>query len=181
MRMFATTSPIRLVAWTLIVMMVLQPCAVAIAQTQDKCETNLRQAQSKFDQGEFDASIRLVQECLRSKDASDDQKVKGYEILGLVYLSKGSSTQASDAIRKLLEIESDYTPNADQTSPAYVSQVERVKGEMGTKSGGGGGFPWLYVAGGAVLVGVAVVLIASKSKDDETPANTELPGPPPRP
>ena len=181
MKNFVTQSPMRLVCWTLIVSLVLQPCVVAIAQAQDKCSTNLKQAQAKFDRGEFDGSIALVQECLRSKDASDDQKVKGYELLGQIYMGKGSYSQADDAIRKLLAIESDYKPSPDQTSPAFVSQVEKIRGEMGGGSGGGGGFPWLYVAGGAVVAGVAIALIASKSSGDETPAKTELPGPPPRP
>jgi hypothetical protein len=177
----ATQRSLRLVCWTLIGSLILQPCIVAIAQAEDKCATNLSRAQAKFDGGEFDASIALVQECLRSKDASDEQKVKGYELLGQNYLSKGSTSQADDAIRKLLAIESDYRPNPDQTSPNYVSEVEKIRNQMGSTADSGGGFPWLYVVGGAVVVGVVVALIVSKSSDDGTPAPTELPGPPPRP
>ena len=46
----------------------------------------------------------------------------------------------------------------------------------------GGGFPWLYVAGGALLAGGVIAVVASKSSSDETAPGGEaapsLPGPP---
>lgn len=193
---FMTRRPAVVLIWTLIALLMLEPCSLALAEAQSDCAKNIKAAQKKFDEGDFDGSISLL-DCLASADLSVKDKTAGYEILAQDYLSKNSTDQANSAVRKLLEVSPTYKPSEAQTSPAYVDLVEKIRKEMPketpkettkkpeptpaaqTQEPGFFAKNWMWIAGGAVAAGVIVAVVASKKSDNGTPA--PLPDPPGRP
>lgn len=196
---FMTRRPAVVLIWTLIALFMLEPCSLALAEAQSDCAKNIKAAQKKFDEGDFDGSISLL-DCLTSADLSVKDKTAGYEILAQDYLSKNSTDQANSAVRKLLEVSPNYKPSEAQTSPAYVDLVEKIRAEMpketpkkkaesepqpppATQAKEEPGFfakNWMWIAGGAVAAGVIVAVVASKKSDNGTTPAT-LPDPPGRP
>ena len=192
---FLNRRPAILLIWTLIALLILEPGAWALAESQSDCSKNIKSAQKKFDEGDFDGSIALLEDCLASGDLSTKEKTTGYEILAQDYMSKNSTEQASSAVRKLLDISPGYRPNEAQTSPAYVDLVEKIKKEStrettrkapsaaSSQAQEEPGFfakNWMWLAGGAVAAGVIVAVVASKKSDNGT-TTSALPDPPGRP
>lgn len=182
---FTRLGTVRTLVWVLIAVLVVQPCAVALAQTQDECAAKLKDAGTKFDNGDFDGSIALINECLSKGDLPQKEKSRAYELLAMNYTSKSYLEQADNAIKKLLELVPNYKPNPDQYSPSFVARVEKVKSEMGAGAkpaeqpadqGGGSSTKWLLIGGGVVAAGVLGYLIFHKSSSETTAS--PLPGPP---
>ncbi len=182
---FTDLRAVRTLIWVLVAALVIQPCASALAQTQDECAVKLKDAATKFDNGDFDGSIALINECLGKGDLPQKEKSRAYELLAMNYTSKSYLEQADNAIKKLLELVPNYKPNPDQYSPAFIARVEKVKSEMGAgekpaeqpqEQGGGSSKTWMYVAGGVVVAGVLGYLIFHKSSSETTAS--PLPGPP---
>lgn len=182
---FATFRAVRGLAWVLIISLLIQPCAYVLAQTPDDCDAKLKDASAKFDNGDFDGSIALINECLSKGDLPQKEKSRAYELLAMNYTSKSYLEQADNAIKKLLDLVPNYKPNPDQYSPAFVARVEKVKSEMGGKKeeappaeqGGGFDTKILLIGGGIVAAGVLGYFIFHKSSSESTPA-TPLPDPP---
>lgn len=191
---FMTRRPAVVLIWTLIALLMLEPCSLALAKSESDCSKNIKAAQKKFDEGDFDGSIALLQDCVTSSDLSTKDRTTGYEILAQDYLSKNSTDQANSAVRKLLEVSPNYKPSEAQTSPAYVDLVEKIRKEMPKETSkkpestppaqtqeepGFFAKNWMWLAGGALAAGIIVAVVASKKSNDTTPAN--LPDPPGRP
>ena len=179
--------------WMLAALLLLNPALPALAQIKDDCAAKLKDAEQRFNNGDFDTSIALVKECLAKADFSDAKKKDAYELLAQNYLAKSYLSEARSAVRKLLALVPDYDPPKD--SPELAAEVENVKKEMsdarkptGTtptqqQAAEGGGFPqtWHYIAGAAVVGGVVALLLLNKTDDESQPAVVPLPGPPPIP
>lgn len=188
---------VALLGWVLVIALLLQPCAPLFAQTPDDCSAKLKEAEQAFYNGDFDKAIALTKECLGKPDFPDSKKKDAYELLAQSYLANSYLSEARSAIRKLLVLVPSYVPPRD--APELAKEVAKVREEMSEEkkpieqpespkqevaSEKGGGFPqtWHWIVGGALVAGTAIVLIASKSKNETTtPPSTELPGPPPRP
>jgi hypothetical protein len=184
--------PSTVLIWGLILFLTLEPCALSLAQTQSSCAAKLKQAETRFDSGDFDGSIVLLEECLKVGEITQQEKIRVYELLAQNYTSKSYLEQATNAIRSLLELVPNYRPDPDQYSPAFVAQVEQVRSEMAREERKPvpkgkpekveeAGFPqtWHLIAGGAVVAGVAAYFIF-KGEEEKTQV-TNLPGPPGRP
>lgn len=181
------------IVWMLAALLLLNPAIPAFAQIKDDCAAKLKDAELRFNNGDFDTSIVLVKECLAKSDFPDAKKKDAYELLAQNYLAKSYLSEARNAIRKLLALVPDYEPPKD--SPELTTEVENVKKEMSDarkpvgapptqqQAGEEGGFPqtWHYIAGGAVVGGVVALLLMKKSEDESQLAVAPLPGPPPIP
>jgi len=170
--------------WTLVISLTLQPCSIIFAQTQDDCTAKIKEAEQKFYNGDFETSITLLENCLKTGNLSRREKERAYELLALNYQSKSYLEQANNAIKKLLELAPNYKPNPEQFPPTFVEQVEKVRKEMeGEKpqKSEGGGIPtkWLLIGGGVVVVGVIAYLVfKGGGGDGETVPAKALPEPP---
>jgi tetratricopeptide (TPR) repeat protein len=187
---------VAMVVWMLGILLLLQPCAPALAQTQSDCAAKLKEAEQDFYNGDFDSSITILKECLSKSDFPDARKKDAYELLAQNYLAKSYLEEARGAIRKLLELVPSYVPPKD--SPELVTEVENVKKEISEEKkpaeppppapvarqepkSESGGFPqtWHLIAGGAVVAGVAALLLLGGGSDEAgKPPAAALPGPP---
>ena len=188
--------------WLLLLCIAGQPCAWAMQQTADTVAKRLKEAEQMFDEGSFDESIVVLEETLKVKTPTEKEKQAIYELLAANYLAKTYKQQADEALRRLLELVPNYKPDPQRYSPAFVSEVERVRQEMQqqaqqqqAKAAGEdqeGKLPpkkeawyeqtWVWIVGGLVIVGGVVALVLAGGEDEEgtTPAAT-LPDPPPPP
>ena len=185
-------------AWLVLICLAVQPCAWAMQQTPDTVAKRLKEAEKLFDEGNFDESITILEETLKVKTPTEKEKQAIYELLAANYLAKTYKQQADEALRRLLELVPNYKPDPQRYSPAFVSEVERVRQEMQqqqAKAEGedqAGKLPpkkeawyektWVWIVGGLVVVGGALALVlASGGGEEGTPPAATLPEPPPPP
>lgn len=186
-------------AWLVLVCIAVQPCAWAMQQTPDTVAKRLKEAERMFDEGSFDESIVILEETLKVKTPTEKEKQSIYELLAANYLAKTYKQQADDALRRLLELVPNYKPDPGRYSPAFVSEVERVRGEMQQQQqpkvegeDQAGKLPpkkeawyektWVWIVGGLVLVGgVVALVVAGGGEEGGTPPAATLPDPPPPP
>jgi tetratricopeptide (TPR) repeat protein len=117
--------------WVLVVLHLTGPTVGDLA-AQDDCTTRLKEAQRQFLDGEWDASISLIRQCLAFPDLPREQKIKSHDLLAQNLLEKreaGALEQAKASIRALLMIDSTYIPSAD-SEIGYKQLVTTVRKEM---------------------------------------------------
>ena len=61
--------------------------AASPAQTQEKCETAIPDAEKKYNAGRFDEAISILQNCLPG-DFTEKERGKAYRVLALAYVGK---------------------------------------------------------------------------------------------
>ena len=176
------------IVWILVISLLVQPSAAAFASLQENgCDAKLKEAQDKFYDGKFDETIALTKECIDKGNLTEEQKKRGYELLGQALIAKEYLDQANDAIRKLLKIVPNYTPDLERVTPTFAQQVNKIKAEEQQEQQaaaeekpkeGGFDMKWVYIGGGVLVAGAAVLLIAGGSKKEESKPLETLPGPP---
>jgi len=172
------------------------------AQSQNKCEKEILDAQKQYDSGRFDGAIKILTECLSKENISQNMKMKAYRLLGLAYIAKDYLKDAKTAVSKLLDIVPNYKPDPEQDPPAFVNIIaEEIKERKNTekkiqdktsiastkqnknivtkkeKSSS----LWYYIGGGVAAVAVAVVLLLGGGNNTSSPSSNDLPTPPPLP
>lgn len=168
----------------------LDPGAVAHLQAQISCETELTEAQQKYDNGRFDEAIEMVQRCLEQSGLSEATQLRAYRLMALAYQGKDYVSQAREAIRQLLKLVPNYMPDPVQDTPSYIELVNQVRAENMpvttvptapiTEKKKGGGKKWLFIGGGAVGAAViaAVLLGGGNEGNGPEPPLDPLPIPP---
>lgn len=187
MRRIAGSRVTGLIALLIILTLPGEPLLAAL-QEGDEYSKKVKEAENKYLLGDFDTSIKIIEESLRAADFPQTLKKSAYELLAQNYLAKSYLEQAKSAIKKLLLLVPSYVPPAD--NPPFAAEVERVRQEMGTKAaaepeqkkeeGGAWYQNTLVLVGGGVLVagGVALLLLGKKDEGGGTTTQTALPGPP---
>jgi tetratricopeptide (TPR) repeat protein len=190
-RRIARSRVTGLIAFLIILTLPGEPLLAALQQGGDEYAKKVKEAENKYLLGDFDSSIKILEESLRSLNFPQTLKKSAYELLAQNYLAKSYLEQAKAAIKKLLTLVPTYVPPAD--NPPFVAEVERVRQEMGTKTAEEPvqkkekeeeATPWygstLVLVGGGVLVagGVALLLLGKKDEGGGTTTPTALPGPP---
>lgn len=165
---------------------ILPTLSPTMSQTQSGCDEKIKQAEQKFYDGLFDEAITLINNCLKESSITKQERARAHELLAKVYLGKDYQEQAENAIRKLIELVPNYTPNPDKDTPTYVALVEKIKSEQPpekeqpkeqekqVESKSWYQNTWVIVGAGVAVVGavVAVLLLSKKDeKKDEPPPN----------
>jgi tetratricopeptide (TPR) repeat protein len=173
-----------LIACLIILMLPCEPLLAALQQGGNDYAKTVKEAENKYLLGDFDSSIKLLEESLRSLNFPQDLKKSAYELLAQNYLAKSYLEQAKSAIKKLLELVPTYVPPAD--NPPFVAEVERIRQEIRAKApvelvakqeeSEWYESPWVWIGGGLLIAGGAVLLF--KPVPDETIVVPVLPGPP---
>jgi len=142
-----------------------------LAHAQDTCAVVLREAEQKYFFGDFAAALSLAEPCLNKNGLADSTVVWAYKLLGMTYLARNDSIQATRAIENLLNRRPDYAPDPVQEPPSYVKFVNQIKQRLqrltqqpsqspnSTSSGANPRRslkPW--IAGG-VLAGVTILVV----------------------
>lgn len=158
------------------------------AQTQQQglCQKLLDEAQQEYYNGNFETTIEIIKRCLIENNITENERFKAYKILAQTYIAKDYSDAAIQVIRKLLEMNPDFTPTIEQEPPQFVNMVAQIKAELAiqkvekttgterkTKT-------WLWVAAGsaAVIAGIAVILISMQQDAKQEEEKPSLPEPP---
>lgn len=101
--------------------------ASVVAQAPAPCEPLLSAAEERYVQREFAEAEALVRACLAQGERTDAEAVQSYRLLALIALRQDDSLAAERAVRQLLAVSPEYTPDPVQDPPAYVRLVASVE------------------------------------------------------
>jgi hypothetical protein len=145
------------------------------------CEDRLDEAEEFYYDGEFDKTIKIVNQCLLQESLPKEEEVRSYTILARTYLAKEDTIRTKDNIRIILKLEPSYQPTIEQETPKYVDLVADVRKEedqLAAAEAGTGISSWLLISAGSVAAVAIIAIVASGGSDEEETQNTSLPNPP---
>jgi hypothetical protein len=145
------------------------------ALAQDKCKTDLQEAQKKYDEGQLDEAIALLNGCLRRGNLTTVESEKIYTLLAKANHAKELLDRARENLKQLLTLVPSWRPNPEVDPPAFQKFAETVIKEV-KPTEKSGGKKWLFIGGGAAAAGALAFIVF---KGEETVAGPKLlPGPP---
>lgn len=182
-------------ALCLIVLSGFGPAAMSRAQTA--CASELTEAEQKFFDANFDEAIAMADRCLSEKGLPAALQLQAYRVQAMAYQAKDYVQQAKEAIRKLLQLASNYQPDPVQDPPRFVELVKQVRVEEqsaakeppalqpsgpgepeASKKKKGGPAKWLLLGGGAGVAVIVAAVLTSGGGTETTSPRQSLPAPP---
>lgn len=184
--------------WGALCLIVLSGFApAALLQAQTDCASELVEAVQKFYAANFDEAIAMADRCLSEKGLPAALQLQAYRVQAMAYQAKDYVQQAKEAIRKLLQLASNYQPDPVQDPPRFVELVEQVRVEEqsaakeppallpsspgepeASKKKKGGAAKWLLLGGGAGVAVIVAAVLTSGGGTETTPPPQSLPTPP---
>jgi len=149
---------------------------LANAFAQEKCETALAEAQSKYEAGLFAQAILRLTVCPPDK-IPQEQKQNAYRLLAICYLNEDYREEARAAIRKIFDLKRQYEPDVQDPQP-YRDLAAEVKATLPKPMSEklfGGVKKWLWIGGGAAGTFFAVRSFGKKAEEPDLPEPPELP------
>ena len=128
-KIFVGKSFIGCLILTLLFTILFDPIFPTLADAQQDCATALKDAEAKYNDGQFDEAIDLLKKCI-AQGFTEEQKKEAYRLLGLAYLAKDYREQAREAVEKLLTLVPNWQPDPIQDPPPFTRLVEQVKQKM---------------------------------------------------
>lgn len=166
-------------------------------QAQTACATELTEAEQKFFDANFDEAIAMADRCLSEKGLPAALQLQAYRVQAMAYQAKDYVQQAKAAIRKLLQLASNYQPDPVQDPPRFVELVEQVRAEEqsaaqeppalqppspgepeASKKKKGGPAKWLLLGGGAGVAVIVAAVLTRGGGNETAPSRQSLPAPP---
>ena len=120
-------STVLFFAVLLLIALILTPAVQAQAQT--KCDELLKNAEEQYRIGRFPEAIAMLNECLAEPDIPKEKKTAAHRLRALAFMSQNLESEAKNAVRKLLELVPDYSPDPSRDKPTFIKLVEEVKQE----------------------------------------------------
>jgi hypothetical protein len=145
------------------------------------CADRLDEAEEIYYDGEFDKTIKIVNQCLLQESLPKEEQVRSYTILARTYLAKEDSIKTKENMRIILKIEPSYQPTIEQETPTFVNLVAEVRKEqeqMAVAETSSGISSWLLIGAGSAAAVAIIAIVASGGSDDNGAQNTSLPKPP---
>lgn len=184
--------------WAALCLTILLGFAPAVmSQAQTDCATELAEAEQKFYDASFDEAIAMADRCLRQSDLPLAAQLRAYRLLAMAYQATGDINRATQAIRTLLQLASNYQADSVQDPPHYVELVEQVRREQPSaaqelpalqlsppgepetsKKRKGGAAKWLLLGGGAGVAVIVAAVLTSGGGTETTSPRQSLPAPP---
>lgn len=185
--------------WAALCLTILLGFAPAVmSQAQTDCATELAEAEQKFYDASFDEAIAMADRCLRQNDLPLAAQLRAHRLLAMAYQATGDMNRATEAIRTLLQLASNYQADPVQDPPRYVELVEQVRreqpsaaleppalqqlpppgGSETSKKKKGGAAKWLLLGGGAGVAVIVAVVRGAGGDDKIAPPRQSLPAPP---
>jgi hypothetical protein len=100
------------------------------AQEKAVCEDSLNKADVNYQSGNWEESIRLINECLAEPNISETEKGVAYRLLGLVYIATELEKQANDAVKNLLIMVPNYKIDPDRDPPQLKILIDTVSQQL---------------------------------------------------
>lgn len=160
---------------------ILGPFSGIFAQTQNKCEEDLKEANDKFLDFEIEDALKLVKNCLDKKDITTVDKVLAHLLGGKIYFLNSDTVTAMKEFILVFESDSTFKPSLESESPEEIALLKIAKSEFQRQQRAaetppwGGDKKWIWIAAGGAAVGAAIIL--RRDGDDQR----GFPGPPGRP
>jgi hypothetical protein len=152
-----------------------------IASDETSCSETLDQAEEHYYEGEFETTIKIVNQCLQQQTLSNEDQIRSYKILARTYLAKDDTVLARNNIRIILKLNPAYQPTIEQETPKYVNFVAKVKNEqdqLNISEAGTGISSWILIGAGSAAAVAIIAIVASGGSDDKETQETSLPKPP---
>ena len=152
-----------------------------IASDETSCSEKLDQAEEHYYEGEFEITIKIVNQCLQQQTLSNEDQIRSYKILARTYLAKDDTVLARNNIRIILKLNPAYQPTIEQETPKYVNFVAKVKNEqdqLNISEAGTGISSWILIGAGSAAAVAIIAIVASGGSDDKETQETSLPKPP---
>lgn len=153
-------------------------------QAADTCDEELEEAETRYIEGQFDESIRVVLTCLNRAEIDTVHAIEGYRLLALALIRKDELPEARAAIVQLFDVYPEYEPDPVADPPAYTALVDIVKQQVlptaeaseppPQQSWFQSNLRWL-LSGGAVVAGGVLAAVLMQGGDSGSPS---LPPPP---
>jgi tetratricopeptide (TPR) repeat protein len=154
-----------------------------LAQAAD-CRTELAEAEQYYEKGRFDEAIALLEGCLSKSDLPQEERSKVYRLIGLTYLAQDYRDKAKLAVVDLLRLVPDYECDPRTDPPTFCSMLDEERARMAPdsnslilKQGHSKWTKWLLIAGGAIVTGGIIALVASGG-DEPSGGDGAIAGPP---
>ncbi|HUM46917.1 MAG TPA: porin family protein [Chitinophagales bacterium] len=130
----ARTAPILLA----VVFMLLLTVNFAIAQT-DSCITNLKNANTGYDNGDYDNAILIIHTTLKNCPLSKQDQLQARKLLILCYLSIDNLEAADNTAAEIMKIDPHFKPDKFKDDPRLSSLFEKFRPEPTWAAGASGG------------------------------------------
>jgi len=101
--------------------------SVALAQTQNKCKTELTEAEKKYGIAKFREAINLARRCLSKDNIENAEKERAYKVIIQAYIGQDSLAQARYVTEGLLEINPNFEADPEQYPPPFVNLINDVR------------------------------------------------------
>lgn len=96
------------------------------AQTENQCTEQLNQAEAEYSLGHWDEAIKLIEQCLKKPDVSENERGKAYRLLGLVYIAIQLEKEANDAVKNLLIMVPNYKIDPAKDPPSLQKIIDNT-------------------------------------------------------
>jgi hypothetical protein len=116
-------------------------CSLASAQT-DSCITNLKNAGSNFEQGNYDQTIAILNTTVKDCDLSKQDQIEANKLLILAYLAIDNLEAADKTAAAIMKIDPTYKPDKFRDDPGLSALFEKYKPEPMLTVGISGGINW---------------------------------------
>jgi hypothetical protein len=94
------------------------------------CTEALAAAEAAYLNREYSTAVAEASACAERRDASDDDRVAAYRLMGLAFLRQNALMQARSALINLLSIDPTYAADPVEDPPAYALFVSMVRQDV---------------------------------------------------
>ena len=115
----------------------------AAAQT-DSCIIKLKNANTGYDQGDYDGAIKLLRSALADCPLDKNEKIQSNKLLILCYLKVDNLEEADKTAAEIIRIDPYYKPDKFKDDPKLSALFEKYKPVPVFKMGFGGGINSSY-------------------------------------
>ena len=186
-----------LMLWALAFTQALAIFSAPAVQAQEKCKYELAEAEKKYQDGFFDEAITLLLACVNKSGLAIDESERAYKLLAKAYHANQLLNESKEALKKLLTLAPNWTPNPVTDTPPFQRLAEEVIKEVEqqklaeekkseqkippaeiappVQSAKKKSKKWLWIGGGVLVAGGVAAVLLSGGDDGKPDAGFPMP------
>src|SRR5687768_12075737 len=110
----------------ILLLLLMISCTSSFAQT-DTCITNLKKANTYFEEGNHDAVIRLLNSSLSYCQLGKDEKIQAHKLLILSYYAIDNLEAADKSAANIMKLDPNYKPDKFKDDPKLSAIFSKYK------------------------------------------------------
>ena len=151
----------------------------AWGQQSPGCTEALRNAESTYQESNYEDTIRLLAPCLSAEGLERTRVVAIHRLLSMAHMNSGDAHGARLAILDLLNRVPDYEPDPVQDPPSYTVLVMIIRDQLRQQTGAAEAEAaekptswakrrgtWFAIGGGLLVVGLTAILTGDDGAAD---------------